>query len=145
MVLDVHVVLCMTEANFLKITFYTWNEETSLSLGFFENLVIGFFSILSIMKVYINYCVLRQISYLEKFWYLRYGSKCSWLVRLQDFKSNIFLQENDEKVCFFVCCYKFIEIKRCLKNIEVDMVINGCATLIAGLQNWLYPTKKLME
>ena len=25
------------------------------------------------------------------------------------------------------------------------MVINGCGTMIAGLQNWLYLTKKLME
>ena len=133
MVLDAHVVLCMTEANFWKIIFCTWNGETSPSLRFFENLVIDFFSILSITKVYINYCVLRQISYLRKFWFLRYGPKCSWPIQLQDFKSNIFLEENDEKVCFFVCCYKFIEIKHCLKNIGVGMVINGCATLIAGL------------
>ena len=48
------------------------------------------------------------------------------------FKSNISLEQNDEKAWFFACWYKFIEIKSWLENIGVGMVINGCGTLIAG-------------
>ena len=32
--------------------------------------------------------MLEQISYLGKFWFLRYGPKCSWPIRLQDFFMN---------------------------------------------------------
>ena len=62
------------------------------SLGFlnvWENLIINFFSIWSIMKVYINCCMLEQILYLGKFWFLRYDPKCSWPIRLLIFKSNV--------------------------------------------------------
>ena len=37
---------------------------------------------------YCNFCMLEQISYLEKFWFLKYGPKCSWRIRLQDFSIN---------------------------------------------------------
>ena len=37
---------------------------------------------------YCNSCMLEQISYLGKFWFLRYGPKCSWPIRLQDFSIN---------------------------------------------------------
>ena len=37
---------------------------------------------------YCNCCMLEQISYLGKFWFLRYGPKCSWPIRLQDFSIN---------------------------------------------------------
>ena len=37
------------------------------------------------MKIYIICCVPAQISYLGKFWILRYGPKCSKPIRLQDF------------------------------------------------------------
>ena len=41
------------------------------------------------MKVCITYfCMLEQISYLGKFWFLRYGPKCSWPIRLQNFSIN---------------------------------------------------------
>ena len=32
--------------------------------------------------------MLEQISYLGKFWFLRYGPKCSWAIRLQNFSIN---------------------------------------------------------
>ena len=41
------------------------------------------------------------------------------------FKSNISLKQNDEKVWFFACWYKFTEIKSWLKNIGVGMVTMG--------------------
>ena len=50
-----------------------------------ENLVINFSWIWSIMKVYIVSYILAQILYLRKIWFLRYGQKCSWPIRLQDF------------------------------------------------------------
>ena len=49
------------------------NGENRSSQGFFK--CIGkfsyFFSIWSTMKVYINFCMLKQISYLLKIWFLR--------------------------------------------------------------------------
>ena len=96
-----------------------------------ENLVIYFFSIWSIMKVYINCCMLGWIlenSENSYFWnILKYESKRSWPMRLQDFQTAISPEQNDEKSWFFRCWYKFIEIKSWLKNIGVGMVINGCA------------------
>ena len=56
------------------------------SLNVQGNLVIDFFSIWSIIKVYINCCMLEQISYLGKFWFLRYSPKCSWPIRLVNFQ-----------------------------------------------------------
>ena len=32
--------------------------------------------------------MLQQISYLGKFWFLRYSPKCSWPIRLRDFSIN---------------------------------------------------------
>ena len=37
---------------------------------------------------YCNSFMLEQISYLGKFWFLRYGSKRYWPIRLQDFSIN---------------------------------------------------------
>ena len=37
---------------------------------------------------YCNSCMLEQISYLGKFWFLRYGPKCSQPIRLQGFSIN---------------------------------------------------------
>ena len=44
-----------------------------------------FFGIWCVMKVYAICCILAQIPYLGKFWFLRYEPKCSWVIRLQDF------------------------------------------------------------
>ena len=38
---------------------------------------------------YCNCCMLEQISYIGKFWFLRYGPKCSWPTRLWDFSINL--------------------------------------------------------
>ena len=98
MVLGAHVVLCMTEPDFLKKMFYPQNGENRPSPGFFE--CIGkssyFFSVLYFFinlvynesLYYCNSCMLEQISYLGKFWFLRYGPKCSWPIRLRDFSIN---------------------------------------------------------
>ena len=64
MVLGAHLVLCMTEPDFLKIMFCPQNRENKRSLGFFEcvgkfslfSQFFNFFSIWSIMKVYLTVC-----------------------------------------------------------------------------------------
>ena len=64
-----------------------WGKWTKNSdfLNLLENLVIYFFWIWSIKKVYIKCCILAQIKYLGKIWFLRYGLKWSRPIRLQDF------------------------------------------------------------
>ena len=42
------------------------------------------------------------------------------------FKSTISLEQNDGKVRFFACWYRFMEIRSWLKNIGVGVVKNGC-------------------
>ena len=85
------------QPDFLKKMFYPQNGENRPSPGFFE--CIGKFSFFSVLYFFIslvyneslyycNSCMLEQISYLGKFWYLRYGPKCSWPTRLQDFSIN---------------------------------------------------------
>ena len=64
--------------------------------------------------------------YLEKIQFLRYGPKCAWPIRLQDFKSTIAPEQNLEKVWFFACWYKFMKIKSWLKSSVVDGVRNDC-------------------
>ena len=97
MVLGVHVVLCMTEPDFLKKMCYPQNGENRPSPGFFEWIrkFIFFLSSLFFISViyneslyYCNSCMLQQVSYLGRFWFLRYGPKCSWQIRLQDFSIN---------------------------------------------------------
>ena len=98
MVLGAHVVLCMTKPNFLKKMFYPQNGENRPSPGFFECiekfrfffLVLYFFIsvVYNESLYYRNSFMLEQISYLGKFWFLRYDPKCSWPIRLQDFSIN---------------------------------------------------------
>ena len=92
-----HVVLCMTESDLLKKMFYSRNGEIRPSPGFFECKESSvFFLVLYLFlslvynesSYYCNFCMLEQISYLEKFWFLKYGPKCSWPIRLQDFPIN---------------------------------------------------------
>ena len=47
-----------------------------------------FWWILSIMKVYINCCILEQISYFAKIWFLRHRPECSRPIILLDFQFN---------------------------------------------------------
>ena len=50
-------------------------------LKLLTNLAINFYSICSVMKIYIIYCVPAQIPYLEKSFCLRYESKYYQLIR----------------------------------------------------------------
>ena len=40
------------------------------------------------------------------------GPKRCWPIRLQDFKSNISLEQSDEIVCFFTCWYQKLRVDR---------------------------------
>ena len=119
-VLGVHVMLGRTEPIFLKKMFYPQNGENRPSPGFFE--CIGKFSFFSQFFIffisvvyneslyYCNSCMLEQISYLGKFWFLKYGPKCSQPIKLQDFSINrrtlkltVFHKEINEINWFLVC------------------------------------------
>ena len=117
MLLGAPVVLHMTGPDFLKIMFCPQNGETRPSPGFFEK-VHFFFSVLYLFinlvynecLYYCSSCMLEKISYLGKFWFLRYGPKCSWPIRLRDFSINrrtlklaVSHKEINEINCFLVC------------------------------------------
>ena len=140
MVLEAHVVLCMTAGFLEKKNFCPKNGPKIDFLNLLEN-VINFFWIWSIKKVYIKCCILAQIPYFGKIWFLRYGPKCSLSIRLQDFYMvnikilqsdwqrafwRVSLEETDEKAWFFACWYRFMEIKSWSKSIVVGVVQNCC-------------------
>ena len=85
MVLGALLVLCMKEPDFLKKMFfeciYRKVQVFFLVLYFFISVVYNE------SLYYCNSCMLEQISYLEKFWFLRYGPKHSWPFRLRIFQS----------------------------------------------------------
>ena len=58
------------------------------SSGFFSVLYFVISLVYNESFYYCNSCMLEQTSYLGKFWFLRYGPKCSWPIRLQDFSIN---------------------------------------------------------
>ena len=110
---------CAWQPDFLKITFCPKNGENRPSLGFSE--CTGKFFFFSILYFFLNLvyneslwyyncCMLEQISYLGKFWFVRYGPKSSWAIRLQDFSINwriLKLAVSHKKInginCFLVC------------------------------------------
>ena len=63
-------------------------DQKQVFLNLLKSFINNFYWICSIMKIYIICCVLVQVSYLGKFWFRRYGPKCSQPVRLQDFLIN---------------------------------------------------------
>ena len=132
MVLGVMWCCAWQSQTFWKKYFCPKNGENGWKVGqkwgfliILENLVINFFWIWSIKKVYIICCIFAQIPYLRKMWFLRYGSKYSWTIKLQDFLT-ISLEETDEKARFFACWYLN---KTWLKNFWVGMVKNGLRAL----------------
>ena len=60
-------------------------DQKQCFLNLLKNLVINFYWVCPIIKICISWRVPAQISYLEKFWFLRCGPKCSQPIRLQDF------------------------------------------------------------
>ena len=91
-VLGAHVLLHVTarffEKNLVAQKMGQMGQKWAKKLGFLnllENLVIDFFGIWYIMKDFTIFCILAQIPYFGKICFLRYGPKCFWSIRLQDF------------------------------------------------------------
>ena len=93
------------------------------------NFVINFFTIWSMMKVYIIYCILTQTPCLGKVWFLRdMDQNALGQSDCRIFKSTISLEQNNQKAWFLACWYKFMEIKIWLK------IIGG-----GHGQKWVWP------
>ena len=71
-----------------KLRKWTKNGPELSFFNVLKNLIINFYWICSLMKIYITFCVPTQISYLGKFLFLRYGPKYSQPIQLQDFLIN---------------------------------------------------------
>ena len=103
-VLETHMKLCVAEPDFQEKIFLPpklgkWAKNGSKT-GFFDllkTLVISFYLICSIMKIYIIHCVPAQIPY-GKFLFWRLWSKCSQRIRLQDFLINHISRTNQLSV-----------------------------------------------
>ena len=95
-----------------------WSQSGPKTGCFFyllENLIINFYWIWSVMKMYIICFVPEQISYLGKFLFLRYGPKCSQPIRLQDFLINHISRTNQLNSLIF-CVLIQDTLKRWSKN-----------------------------
>ena len=79
--------------------------------------------------MYIIYYVPAQIPYLGKFWFLRYGQKCSQPIRLQDFLINHFSRTNSLIFCMLIQ----IHIKVDQSIFELVWPEMGVASLVTGL------------
>ena len=90
-----------------------------------ENLVINFFGIWSIKKVYVNCCILAQIVYLGKSVSWDMGQNALGQSDCKILKSNLSLEQKDEKAWFFACWYRFMEFESSLKSIDVSIVKSG--------------------
>ena len=98
---------------------------------------------------YCSSCMLEQILYLEKFWFLRYGPKCSWPIRLRDFsidcrtlKLVVSHKEINEINCFLVCPTIFSAMDHQVFLIFGTMVDNSN---IEKLTEPLFPGKFIFD
>ena len=137
-------------------------------LNILKRFVINSYWICSIMKIYIICCVPAQIPHLEKFWFLRYGQKCSQPIRLQVFLINhisginqwnsllfcgydqkwvwlIWSRDFEELIqvmdWFCACWWKFRKAKSCFSDLWVGSVKNGHVHLIHDtlkFAEWVY-------
>ena len=96
-VLGARVVLCMTARFFEKNVLPSkWVKLTRLSVLWMYRKIQFFFLVLYFFinlvynesLYYCNFCMREQISYLRKFWFLRYSPKSFLPIRLQDFSIN---------------------------------------------------------
>ena len=88
---------------FKNICLCSKNVENGSQIEFFfnllEDLVINVFWIWSLMKVFIICCIPAQILHLRKTCFLRYGPKCWWPIRLQNFSINFFSRKIVKSGC----------------------------------------------
>ena len=72
-------------------------------LNLLKKFVINFYRISAKMKIHIICYAPAQIPYLGRFWFLRYGPKCSQPIRLQEFSSTISPDQINEIAWYFAC------------------------------------------
>ena len=90
-----------------KLGKWTKNGPKTRFFDLLKNLVINFYWICSIMKIYIIFCVPAKIPYFGKFLFFTYGPKCSQPIRLQDFLISHISRINNWKSWIF---YMLIQI-----------------------------------
>ena len=112
----------MAETDFLEKFFCPKILENGPEMGqkqsfliLLKDLVFNFYWMCSIMTAYIICCIPKQIPYLGKFLFLRYGPKCSQPIRFQDFLINHISITNQWNSL----------IKSWSKSFWVNMVKNG--------------------
>ena len=115
-----------------------WKNEPKMDqkkgfLSLLESLVINFYWIWSIIKIYIIFCVPAQIPYLRNFLLLRYGSKCSQPIRLQNFLINHISRTNQWNSLRF---YMLIQIH--INSKLVKKLLSGVVKIgVANMVTWL--------
>ena len=132
---------CAWQPDFLEKSFAPKIGKMGQKQGFWnilKNLVINFYWICSLMKIYNIFYVPVQIPYLGRFLFLRYGPKCSQPIRLQNFLINHISRTNKEIAWFFACWYN----KSWLKKFWIGVTRNGCGqsghrTQLAVPQEWI--------
>ena len=87
----------------------------------------SYFSIIFLAKGKISKSISLFLSHI--------GLKWCWPIRLQDFKSNISLEQRDEIVYFFTCWYWKLRADR--KTLGVGVVRNGCGHPGYKMNGWM--------
>ena len=105
-----------------------------------KNLVINFYWICSIMKIYIICCVPAQIPYLGKFLFLKYGPKCSQSTRLKDFLISIISRTNQWNNLIFTMSLQILTNSH---KSKLDQKICGSAWSRNGCGQFVHRTLKL--
>ena len=80
---------------------------------------------------YCNSCMLEKISYLGKFWFLRYGPKCSLPIRLRDFSIN--RRTLNMAAFVFYCDAKHSDTLLGSSHVCCCLFLGGCG------QKWAWP------
>ena len=148
MVLETHMKLYVTESDFLEKNFLPpklgkWIKNGSKKvLNLLENLVINFYWICCIMKIYI-FAVFRHKSHIwenfvPEFWANVFSQSDCWI-----FKIYCISKTNRWKKLIF-CMQKFRKAKSWFNDFLVDMVKNGHGPLVhetiksAISKEWIY-------
>ena len=113
----------------------------------FLSLVINFYWICSIMKIYIICCVPGQVSYLGKFLFLRYGPKCSQPIAGGFLIKKLTLSQEwiHGMNWFFACWFEFRKAKSYFTDFWVYSVKNGHGSLLYQILKILYLKNEWMN
>ena len=104
---------------------------------FYSNLTMMMESIFSFLPSYFSIIFLPKgkISKSVSLFLSHTGPKWCWPIRLQDFKSNISLEQSNEIVYFFTCWYQKLRVDR--KILEWCVARNGCGHPGHKVNGWV--------